>query len=140
MQYIQQAANAHQADEDDTGPVEVDRGDLHAVWPKTPEERPNRVDEGGYVDREAPPAQRPARIGQWLVTQAFEGHTADGDDVGCHESDGAEGEEGVEGDAAANVDQGHDDGEGAGEHDAVCGDVPGFMDLGGWVSQCVRTM
>jgi hypothetical protein len=130
MQYIQQAANTHQADEEDTRPVEVNSGDLHAVWPEAPEERPNRVDKGRYVDREAPPAQRPARVRQWLATQAFEGHAADGDDVGCHESDGAEGEEGVEGDGAANVDHGHDDGEAAGEHDAVCGDVPGFVDLG----------
>ncbi len=134
MHHIQQATNAHQADEDDARPVKVDRGDLHAVWPKTPEEGPDGVEEGGDVDREAPSAQRPARVGQWLVTQAFESHAADGDDVRCHEGDGTEGEEGVEGDGAADVDQGHDDGEAAGEHDAVYGDVPGVVDLGGWVS------
>src|SRR5436305_15028576 len=41
MQYIQQATNAHQADEDDTSPVEVERGDVHTVWPEAPKERPN---------------------------------------------------------------------------------------------------
>jgi hypothetical protein len=63
------------------------------------------------------------------MTQTFEGHAADGDDVGCHEGDGGEREHGVEGDGAADVDQGHDDGEGAGEDDAVHGDVPGVVDL-----------
>ena len=129
MQHIQQATNAHQADEDDARPVKVDRGDLHAVWPETPEEGPDGVDKGDDVDGEAPSAQRPTRVGQWLVTQAFEGHAADGNDVRGHEGDGAEGEEGVEGDGAADINEGEDHGVAAGEDYGVHRYVPAFVDL-----------
>ena len=129
MHSIEHPADTHQADKEHARPVEIGRGYLHAIWPETPEERPDCVDEGGDVDWEAELAQCPAGVWQRLAAQALEGHAANGDEVGGHEGDRGEGEDGVEGDGAADVDQGHDDREGAGENDAVHGDVPGFVDL-----------
>jgi hypothetical protein len=60
MHHVEHATDTHQADEQDACPVEIDRGDVHAVWPETPEEGPDRVQERGDVDREAPLAQGPA--------------------------------------------------------------------------------
>jgi hypothetical protein len=131
MNNIEHTTNAHQANKQHACPVEIDRCDIHAVWPETPEEGPDGVHEGHDIDWEAPPAECPARVWQWLVAQAFEGHATDGDDIGSHERDGGEREHGVEGHSASNVDQGQDNREGAGEDDAVHGDVPGFVDLGG---------
>lgn len=62
MRHIKHTANTHQANEQHARPIEVDRGDVHAVWPETPEEGPDCIDEGDDVDREAPLAECPARV------------------------------------------------------------------------------
>lgn len=57
-------------------------------------------------------------------------HAADGDLVGDHEGDEVEGDDGVEGGIAAEVDEGEDDGEESSGGDGVGGDFEFGVDVG----------
>ena len=63
------------------------------------------------------------------MAQAFEGYAADREDVGCHEGNGREREHSVEGDGAADVNQGQSNRKGAGKDNTINGDMPGFVNL-----------
>ena len=105
MHRIQPATEAHQPDKQHARPIEVDSRDVHAVGPGTPEEGPAGIHKSGDIDRQAPAAERPARVGQRLFTEALERDTTHRDEVGRHQGDGGEGQDGVEGDGAADVDE-----------------------------------
>ncbi|KAI7080730.1 hypothetical protein KC327_g92 [Hortaea werneckii] len=74
--------------------------------------KPRKIKHAQFIKK----LQRPRGVGQCFVRKTFAGDAADADDVGCHECGGGEAEGGVEGDGAADVDQGEGDGE------AGCGD------------------
>jgi len=120
----------HDADEDDDTPVE--RRGVHgrAVGPQRPEEGKDGVADPEDVHRHPPAAEAPACRGQelWLEKAAVE-DTADRDGVGGHERGDLEGDDGVEGDRGADVDEREEAGEGAGKRDGVCGDVHGRVHL-----------
>ena len=69
-------------------------------------------------------------MGELALLQPPPRHASDRDDVGAHERSGGEGKHGVEGDGGADVDEGDDHCEEAGEDDAVDGDVPSGVHLG----------
>lgn len=64
------------------------------------------------------------------MPEALEEEAADGDEVGAEEGDEVEGDDDVEGDGAAELDQAEDEGEEGGGEDGVEGDVLVVVDLG----------
>jgi len=94
------------------------------VWPETPEERPHGVHHCDTIDRQASATQRPTCSGQWLLLDAPECNAPDGDEIGGHESDRGKRKHSIEGDAASNIDQGHDKTEAYSENDRVHWNVP----------------
>jgi len=83
------------------------------------------------IERQAPSTKREARWEQGLSAKTFDDDAGDGDDVGGEEGAGAERGHDVEGDGAADVDEGEEYGEDVGENDGIEGDVPAGADLWG---------
>lgn len=111
--------------------IEIRGPGRHRLRPKRPEERVQRVEYPGDVDRGTPLPQRPARGRErGGVVYAAPEDAADGDCVGEEDCDGAERGDGEEGLRGADVDERHEHGEGAGEQDGVYGEVQRWVDVG----------
>ena len=121
---VHDSSQEHDTDKDDDAPVE--RRDVHrgSIRPQRPEEGKNHVTDPGDVGGDTPAAEAPACRRQefWLEDPAVE-DAADGDGVGRHERGDLEGDDGVEGDGGADVDEREQIRDDAGERDGVGGDV-----------------
>ena len=129
MSKVDDPRRPHQPHEENARPIEVLRRHVVAVGPEAPEERPACIHQRDHVHGHPHPTERPASMGKRLLSDTFERHASDADDVGGHEGGGGEGEDCIEGDGGTDVDEGDDHGEEAGEEDGVDGDLPRGVDL-----------
>lgn len=104
----------------------IERRQLHwrRVGPEGPEENEQGVRQADDVNRDTEAAQAPASRGQELrVVEAAVEDAADGREIREHQGDDLKGDDGVEGDGGAKVDEGEESGDQAGEGDGVGGDL-----------------
>ena len=112
---VHDQAQQRDAHKDHHAPIERLQIHRRRIGPKRPEEDEQHVRQADEVDRDPEAAQAPASRGQELrVVEATVENAADGREVCKHEGDDLQGDDGVEGDGGAKVDEGEEGGDQAG--------------------------
>ena len=124
---------SHREDEDaavdDDTPIHRTRHDGRRKREEGKHEDRSEVAERGGVDDATVTSERPAAVGERLAADTLQEDAADGDHVGGDEGGNGDGCDGLEGDGAADVDEGEKDGDHEGDDDGIQGDVPAWGDL-----------
>ena len=119
--------------EDDNRPVHTRRIRIRARREETHHKAHNEESQSHIVNRAAPFPQGPTAREQGLFAQALEADEADGGDVRDQQGSVGEGDDGVEGDAGAEVQGCDGEADAEDDDDRVHGDVPARADLQGEV-------
>lgn len=73
----------HDTGKHDWAPIEGVCSEARASWQNYKCQREKPVDEGEYIDRQAPATQAPPMFWQWWSVQATINESSNGDFVGC---------------------------------------------------------
>lgn len=98
-------------------------------WKEAKDKETDKEDQCDDVDGQTPATKTESCFGEGFPAETTREEGADGKDVGGQEGGDCEGDDCVEGDAAAEVDEGDDDAADHGDGDGVEGDVPAGGDL-----------
>lgn len=120
LENVHDQSNDERTYEQHDRPVEVLQCDRDRVWPERPEEDECDVDNAYGVNWYTKAAETPACFWeQFRVSDTAVENAAHGDAVGKHDGDHLHGDNGVECGGGADVDQGEEAGDCAGEDDRV---------------------
>jgi hypothetical protein len=114
-------------------PIRIVGGDRQSNGEASEDNDESRVEEGEAIDEDTGTAEGPAGVGERLAFDALKEDAADGDHIGGEESEEREGDDDVEAEGAAEIDEAEDGGYDGGYVDSVEGHVEFVVHLWGEV-------